>query len=208
MIFAKCRPPNHRLAIFGRAERRDETLRRPHTSTHAGRHAALTPPRLSSPRHRALSARRPRLVRPRRWRQPPTLAAVPAVTRRHASQLAAASSTATRRRVFTATLAASASPASSPPTPLSSRRLSRCRALCTCRRASRHPAAAPLATPPPRLHWPPPLCTSRPSLYATLFSHGFVSFVLSVRYSTGCTGSSCCVNDGVGYQVSSHSAPL
>ena len=34
-----------------------------------------------------------------------------------------------------------------------------------------------LATPPRRLHSPPPLCTSRPSLYATLFSDGFVSFV-------------------------------
>ena len=121
-----------------------------------------TPPRLSSPRRRALSARRPRLASPRRWRQPPTLAAVPPVTRRPAPQLAAASST--------ANLAAHAS---SPPTPPRRPRLSpagdwpRFSAL----------AAAPLGTPPPRLHSPPPLCTSRPSLYATLFSHGFVSFV-------------------------------
>ena len=126
----------------------------PHTSTHAGR-TPLTPPRLSSPRRRALSARRPRLPRPRRWRQTPTLAAVPAVTRRPAPKLAAASSTATRRRVLHSQSRRSrllAAHASSPPTPLSSQRLAAL--LCTCRRASRHPAAAP-ALAAASLHKPP-----------------------------------------------------
>ena len=142
--------------------------------------AFLEPRRAVSPDAEHPSPTRPRLSIPRRHASP--LAAAPAlcspptptprcrtspVTRRCALQLAAAPSTATRRRVSTATLAASTSPASSPPTPLSSPRLSASR--CRTRSAL---AAAPLGTPPPRLHSPPPLRTSRPSLYATLFSHG------------------------------------